>query len=134
MKPMRWRLLGLTVGGLFSGFAIGMDAYATFFLPATVHRDGVAMFVANFFGFMGGLLFLLIILLVPRKIEKTTQMTNKTPNTMLPVLRSKTAEGGEPTPINGIASRVGRSGMMGIGYCTLSGRVPQLRDLRRQAA
>jgi len=37
----------------------------------------------------------------------------------------------QATPINGIASRVGRDGMMGIANCKLSGRDPQLRDLRR---
>ena len=57
---MRLREIGLAVAGLLIGFAIGIDAYATFFLPANTHRDGLAMFIANTCGFVGMILMVLI--------------------------------------------------------------------------
>lgn len=60
MKPMRLREISLVVGGLLIGFAIGMDVYATFFLPVNTHRNGVAMLIANTCGLVGMILMVLI--------------------------------------------------------------------------
>jgi hypothetical protein len=60
MKPMRWQEVGLIVGGLLIGFAVGIETYTTFFLPADVHRNGLAMFIASSCGLVRMLSLFLI--------------------------------------------------------------------------
>ncbi|HTV39822.1 MAG TPA: hypothetical protein VMF08_04560 [Candidatus Sulfotelmatobacter sp.] len=73
MKQTRSHEVGLMVSGSFIGFAIGIESYATFLLPANDHRSGTVMLVAISSAFIG----LIILFLICAEMIREKMRSNK---------------------------------------------------------